>query len=258
MRVFFSLAIINNINNPIKPEKLKTLINKLELLERTQLKSQTVLNWPQDKKLYLPSLILPPVKAYNENFSIPSLYWITGFICGEGAFTYYTKTSPSSSIITESNFTDKNETRVDPDLKNVKISHNLVLEISQRTKDIYIFPKGQAIYKYFGAGNIYSDRWGISKIKFSNIKIIQHQILPFFYFYPLLGFKLQQFEIWIKAVTIKICEGLSKNKKTSLDSNSQIFPLRSINIENLNRVVNNTNTSKIIQILKELRDLRNK
>ena len=72
------MAIINNINNPIKPEKLNSLINNLELLDVsvTKLNSHPVLNWPlmQDKHFSLPSLVLPPVKYYDENLSIPSPY----------------------------------------------------------------------------------------------------------------------------------------------------------------------------------------
>jgi LAGLIDADG endonuclease len=76
--------------------------------------------------------------------------------------------------------------------KEAKFSYSLALEISQRTKDLYIL---KAISYYFGTGNIYSDNKGLSKVKFNNIKNIQHRLLPFFYCFPLLGFKLTQYNV---------------------------------------------------------------
>jgi len=98
-----------------------------------------------------------------------------------------------------------------------KFSYSLVLEISQRTKDLDIL---KAISYYFGTGNIYSDKKGLSKVKFNNIKNIQHRLLPFFYFYPLVGFKLKQFNVWVKAVILKISYLSTTETEQNIKTNS--------------------------------------
>jgi hypothetical protein len=48
--------------------------------------------------------------------------------------------------------------------------------------------------------------------------------MPFFYFYPLLGFKFQQYKIWEAAVVLKIIESLpSNNFLTNSDNNVSLF-----------------------------------
>jgi len=112
------LAIINNINKPINSDKLLYFINTYGKL---------------------PELILPPVTLSNCSLLIFKPWWIVGFICGEGSFTYYTKKYIGKSLVE-------------------KLHHTLVLEISQDSKYVYIL---KAINAYFGVGNIFSEKRGI-------------------------------------------------------------------------------------------------
>jgi hypothetical protein len=130
-----------------------------------------------------------------------------------------------------------------------KFSYSLALEISQRSKDLYIL---KAISNYFGTGNIYSDK-GISKVKFNNIKIIQHRLLPFFYNYPLLGFKLKQYTVWVRAVLLKISYLLPRT-----DLNNKILYKNDENIIKTETNKEKYNLNELMLILKELSDLRNK
>jgi hypothetical protein len=63
-------------------------------------------------------------------FLIPNPWWIIGFICGEGSFTY----GSSRSITAKFGY---------------RIKYQLFFEIAQNTKDIYIL---QAILKFLGTG----------------------------------------------------------------------------------------------------------
>lgn len=62
----YCLAIINNINNPIKPEKLNILIENLKTLKKINVES--------NNKFKLPILILPPIKIYDDTLIIPNPY----------------------------------------------------------------------------------------------------------------------------------------------------------------------------------------
>jgi len=62
-----AIAYINILNKPIRPDTLKAIIAKHGLL---------------------PCLVLPPVLFFNK-IIIPSVWWIIGFICGEGSFTFF-------------------------------------------------------------------------------------------------------------------------------------------------------------------------
>ena len=64
-----SIAIINNINSPIKPNLL----------------AAAPILWSLGP---LPSLVLPPVILLNKYMTIPGPWWIIGFICGETSFNY--------------------------------------------------------------------------------------------------------------------------------------------------------------------------
>lgn len=105
-----AIAIINNINNPIRPAKLLEIIN---------------LNGP------MPSLILPPVVLFDKNNLNLSPWWIIGFIIGEGSFTYATKKSTS----------DKNKQR---------IAYRLIFAIAQDKRDVHILEAINAYLAYIG------------------------------------------------------------------------------------------------------------
>lgn len=133
-------------------------------------------------KIYgpLPALILPPVPIIN-NFSIPNPWWIIGFIEGEGCFTFFKRKRTTSSGIE-------------------KLDYTFVFEVSQKTEDIYLL---KAINSYFNSeGRIFTEKRGISRIRISNIKTLQHIILPFISTYQLRGFKNNQYNIWLKAVCL--------------------------------------------------------
>jgi len=72
------LAIINNINKPINLDKLLYFTNIYDKL---------------------PELILPPVTLSNCSLLIFKPWWIVGFSCGEGSFTYYTKKYIGKSLV---------------------------------------------------------------------------------------------------------------------------------------------------------------
>lgn len=154
-------------------------------------------------------MILPPINNFKSDIIILNPYWIIGFICGEGSFTYYTKQYINTKKLdTDSYDSNLNDSIINYKDNQGKFYYSLAVrstrrrrEISQRTKDLYIL---KGISNYFGAGIIYSDKKGISKVKFNNIKIIQHRLLPFFYFFPLSGFKQKQYEIWLRAVILKL------------------------------------------------------
>jgi len=64
---------------------------------------------------------------------------------------------------------------------------------------------------YLGVGTISSEARGLSQLKIGNIKDLQHVLVPFLLSYPILGFKGLQFNLWLKALEIKLCYGSTKN-----------------------------------------------
>ena len=135
-------------------------------------------------KIYgpLPTLFLPPVSIVN-NLQIPNPWWIIGFIEGESSFTFFKRKLTTSSGL-------------------LKLDYTFVFEVSQKTEDIYLL---EAIKNFFNnEGSIFTERrtQKISRFRISNIKSLQHIILPFISLYPLKGFKKKQFSIWLEAVCI--------------------------------------------------------
>lgn len=171
-----SIFIINNINKPINPDLIEEIRLKFGLK-------------------HLPIFLLPPLALIKRINFINKPWWIIGFICGEGSFTY-----GSSKYNTKKS--------------GEKYKHQLVFELSQKTKDIYIL---EEILNYLGTGKISSEERGISKLKIGSILNIQHILIPFLLTYPLKGFKCLQFEVWMKAVQIKIIKNALKQKNLGLD-----------------------------------------
>lgn len=166
---FKSIAIINNINYPIKSNLLAEIVRSLGPL---------------------PSLIIPPIIYFKNYYTIPSPWWIIGFICGESSFTYGTSKYLTKKL-------------------GERIKYQLIFELAQKTKDIKVL---QMISIYLGVGIISSEARGISKLKIGNIQHLQHVLVPFLLSYPLVGFKSLQFNIWIKALEIKLSYGKKKYK----------------------------------------------
>jgi hypothetical protein len=126
----------------------------------------------------LPSLVLAPATVYT-NIVIQDVWWILGFVCGEGSF----------SFIKRSRTTASGELRFD---------FSLIFEVSQAISDNYLLV---AILNSIGFGSLYTSN-GVSRIRITSLPILQHFVLPFFSIYPLVGFKRQQYDIWLQAVTI--------------------------------------------------------
>lgn len=107
-------------------------------------------------------------------------FWISGFVTGEGSFTYFIKTRLNSSG------------------KIVK-DYSIVFEVSQRTIDIHIL---NLINVYFNLGKVYTDTKGISRYILRTIDSLINNLIPHFKDYPLIGHKALQYSLWIKIVYI--------------------------------------------------------
>ena len=144
----------------------------------------------------IPILALPPV-AIISSINIINPYWIVGFIMGDGGFTF-------SKSVTISKKTG--ETR---------ISFSMQMFVSQLNTDIYLL---KSIANHIGTGLIRSyPKYSVTNLLVSDLKSIQHLILPFFHKYPLLGHKKIQYNLWLKAVFINIgTPGYSKIKQKEI------------------------------------------
>ena len=117
--------------------ELASLVNKLNKPLSTSLMEKLSSLW------ILPNVELD-LPEINKN---PDLnpFWISGFITGEGSFTYFTRTRKNS----------KNETVKD---------YTLVIEVSQDSKDAYILTSSAKQKNYFGIGKVYHEIRGITNI----------------------------------------------------------------------------------------------
>lgn len=158
---FLQLAsLINKLNRPLS----ESLFNKLsELGPLVNTNYQTILDLDIANKVEK----LDP-------------FWISGFITGEGSFTYFTRTRKNS---------------VGERIKD----YTLVFEVSQRTQDYHVL---NLIKSYLGVGSVYSEVRGISKYRL----VVKNQILsvlvPHISNYPLEGNKVLQYLAWLKIVKL--------------------------------------------------------
>lgn len=152
------VSLINKLNKPIS-ESLLTKLLHLGTIPDTEFE------------------IIP-----NKTKLVQSLnpFWISGFITGEGSFTYFTKT------------------RINSKGKIVK-DYSLVFEISQKTSDLHIL---NLINIYFKMGKVYTDTKGISRYRLRTIDQIINILIPHFKDYSLVGYKALQYSLWIKIVCI--------------------------------------------------------
>lgn len=155
------VAFINILNHPIN----NTTINNIILRHGT-----------------LPNLILPPVLLIKNIIQL-NPWWIAGFVCGEGSFTYY---------------------KAYKILSSGRISTNIQMgfECSQDTRDSYLLT---SMLYYFGTGKYYKGKT-VSRIRITPVLELQHIITPVFIKYPVSGFKQEQYNIWLRAVTLMIIE----------------------------------------------------
>ncbi|KAG0122706.1 homing endonuclease, partial [Tuber indicum] len=96
---------------------------------------------------------------------------ISGFIVGEGCFTYFTRS------------------RVNSKGNRVK-DYTIVMEVSQDNKDLFIL---NSIKDYFKVGKVYTDIRGVSRFRLTSKDEIINTIVPYFENYPLYGHKALQF-----------------------------------------------------------------
>jgi LAGLIDADG endonuclease len=114
------VSLINRLNKPIS----ESLLSKLSQLGSIP---------------YIEFEISPSI-INTENLNP---FWISGFVTGEGSFTYFTKT------------------RINSIGETVK-DYSLIFEVSQRTQDLHIL---NLINIYFKIGNVYTDTKGISRYR---------------------------------------------------------------------------------------------
>ena len=157
------LSYINILNKPIKREILSEITSKFGPL---------------------PDLITCPVVNFSPKINLLNKpWWIAGFVCGEGSFTYYKAKKISA-------------------LGLIKTNIQMGFECSQQTTDYYLLKK---IWDYFGVGQIYTDK-KVSRIRITQLVQLQHVIIPFFSKYSIYGFKQTQYNVWLESVTVLISE----------------------------------------------------
>lgn len=165
------VSYINCLNKPLEVETLELI---------------TTIYGP------LPQLTLPPVVKHTI-IGIPSPWWLVGFVCAEGCFSY-------RKVLKE---------------KTNKLFFYFTMSISQAKNDKYIL---ESIAYYLGAGKVYETfNDVVAQFEINNFIVIQHIILPFLSNFPLMGHKRKQYEIWLKAIMLTLCNvGYSKKREIEL------------------------------------------
>jgi hypothetical protein len=154
------VSLINKLNNPLSESLLDKLV---QLGPLPNVEFETNINLGTVNKI--------------ENLDP---YWISGFVTGEGSFTYFTKTRKNSSG------------------KIVK-DYSLVIEVSQRTQDLHVL---NLIALYFKVGKVYTETRGMSKYRLGVKSQILSTLVPHFNNYPLEGYKNLQYSLWLNIVNI--------------------------------------------------------
>jgi len=174
---FLQLAsLINKLNRPLS----ESLLEKLsELGSLPDMEFQTPVDLDIVKKVEK----LDP-------------FWISGFVTGEGSFTYFTRT------------------RKNAEGKKIK-DYTLVFEIGQRTQDCHVL---NLIYSYFGVGSVYSEDRGISKYRLVTKNQILSVLMPHFSNYPLEGNKVLQYLAWLKIVNLLNDQARSDQRDLKLEN----------------------------------------
>lgn len=151
------ISLINRLNKPIS----KSLWSKLSQLS---------------------TIPYVEFKVYPNIYKVENLnpFWISGFVTGEGSFTYFTKTRENS-------------------VGKIIKDYSLVFEVSQKSKDLHIL---NLINAYFKIGNVYTDTKGMSRYRLRIQKNKINILIPHFNNYPLVGYKALQYLVWIKIVNI--------------------------------------------------------
>nr|YP_009517188.1 LAGLIDADG homing endonuclease [Blastosporella zonata]AYE93107.1 LAGLIDADG homing endonuclease [Blastosporella zonata] len=172
--------------------QLASLINKLNKpLSASLTEELSILGELPDVELESPVI--------NRNPDLKP-FWISGFITGEGTFTYFTRIRKKS----------KNETVKDFTLV-------MVVSVSLDSKDGYILT---SIKIYFGVGKVYQESRGITKYRITIKEEIIDKLVPHFINHPLGGNKLLQYNFWIKIVNL-LLENPKRNQER--DNNINIL-----------------------------------
>jgi len=151
------LSLINKLNNPLSD----ILLEKLAPLGK------------------IPNVDLELFSAESLNLKNKlDPWWISGFVTGEGSFTFFTKKRENAegSIVKD---------------------YTLAFEASQKNDSLYLL---NLIINTFGFGKVYTETRGISKFRLVPRDQILNDLVPFFEKYPLEGNKALQYSIWIKIV----------------------------------------------------------
>lgn len=106
--------------------------------------------------------------------------WISGFIAGEGAFTYFTRTRKNKDGVSVKDYT-------------------LVMEVSQKIHDSFVLA---SIQHYFNVGKVIHGTNGVSKYRLTIREEILEKLVPHISNYPLLGHKELLYSIWLEIVKI--------------------------------------------------------
>lgn len=120
-----------------------------------------------------------------------SPHWISGFTCGEGSFASLERAP-----------------------KGLNVSYTPAMDISQKSSDTYILTE---IKDYFGIGNVYHEKRGMSKYRLTRYADICNKMKIHFETYPICGHKQLQYNLWIQIVEI-----LNSNKIRSAERDNKI------------------------------------
>lgn len=157
--------------------KLLSLINKLNNPLSESLREK-VANLGVIPKENWDDVIYPLMPSFNQ---ILDPWWIAGFVTGEGCFTYNSSKRVKAGVVTATIYSP-------------------MFEVSQRVDSIHVL---DWIVNYWGAGKVYTEKRGISKVRISRLEVITNFVTPFFNSYHLEGYKAIQYSIWLKIVMLK-------------------------------------------------------
>lgn len=157
--------------------KLLSLINKLNNPLSESLKEKVAYLGVIPKEEW-DDVMYPLMPSFNQ---ILDPWWIAGFVTGEGCFTYSSSKRVQAGVVTATIYSP-------------------TFEVSQRVDSIHVL---DWIVNYWGAGKVYTEKRGISKVRIFSQEVITNIVTPFFNNYHLEGYKAIQYSIWLKIVMLK-------------------------------------------------------
>lgn len=202
-------------------KKVFNIVKKKEHLTIEGLKKiveiKASINWGLSSKLKsdFPDIVSVEIPLVKNN-QILDPNWIAGFTTAEGSFLIRYVNTPGRSV-----------------------SVQLVFQLVQHSRDRELIYR---IKEYFDCGAVYQDRESF-KIMVTKFSHLRDKIIPFFFFFSILGLKSQDFEDWCKVAELinnkthltpsglkeilKIKAGKNKTSKLSIshsiESNSNLI-----------------------------------